>query len=210
MAVDDCRVKGILESIEDIRAGIPRRLPDGNGGINEVVGRVLRPLRALRLESTADQSENELIKACAKSLQFIEVKTREDWPSPFFCLDIGPCSKLRTITLEGTLDETSTISNLVALLSTLQNPQELSRIRFLASNFSFLDFDTHSPAQPELWQWLDDILCGVRPYTRKEDSDALTFQVASRKMATSLAPSGYLVDLLPNFSRIGNCEEVEL
>ena len=79
VAVKNCYVKGILESIEDIKAGIPRRLPDGTGGTNEVSGRVLRPLRALRLESTADQSENELIKTCAKSLQFIEVKTKTDW-----------------------------------------------------------------------------------------------------------------------------------
>lgn len=79
VAVDNCYVNGILESIEDVKAGIPRRLPDGSGSTSEVSGRVLRPLRALRLESTADQSENELIKACAKSLQFIEVKTKKDW-----------------------------------------------------------------------------------------------------------------------------------
>lgn len=74
-----CVANGILESIEDIRAGIPRRIPDGIGGIDEVVGRVLRSLRALRLESTADRAENELIRACAKSLQFIEIKTKTDW-----------------------------------------------------------------------------------------------------------------------------------
>jgi hypothetical protein len=79
VTVVDCYANGILESIEDIKAGIPRRLPDGGGGVNEVSGRVLRSLRALRLESTADQSENELIKACAKSLQFIEVKPKKDW-----------------------------------------------------------------------------------------------------------------------------------
>lgn len=79
LAVGGCLVNGILESIEDIRAGIPRRLPDGIGAIEEVAGRVLRSLRALRLESTADKSENELIKACAKSLQFIEIKTKKDW-----------------------------------------------------------------------------------------------------------------------------------
>lgn len=79
VSVNNCYAKGILESIEDVKAGIPRRLPDGTGGTNEVSGRVLRPLRVLRLESTADQSENELIKACAKSLQFIEVKTKTDW-----------------------------------------------------------------------------------------------------------------------------------
>jgi hypothetical protein len=77
--VDGCYANGILESIEDIRAGIPRRLPGGSGGTSEVVGRVLRSLRALRMESTADQSENELITVCAESLQFIEVKIKEDW-----------------------------------------------------------------------------------------------------------------------------------
>lgn len=79
VAVGGCVANGILESIEDIKAGIPRRLPDGIGGVDEVVGRVLRSLRALRLESTGDQSENELMKACAKSLQFVEIKTKEDW-----------------------------------------------------------------------------------------------------------------------------------
>jgi len=79
LAVDNCYVDGILESIEDVKAGIPRRLPDGSGGVNEVTRRVLRQLRALRLDSTADQSENELIKACAKTLQFVEVKTHRDW-----------------------------------------------------------------------------------------------------------------------------------
>jgi len=79
VTVDNCYANGIMESIEDIRAGIPRRLLDGSGGTDEVVGRVLRPLRALRLESTADQSENELIKVCAKSLQFFEVKVKGDW-----------------------------------------------------------------------------------------------------------------------------------
>ena len=79
LAVDNCYVNGILESIEDVKAGIPRRLLDGSGDVNEVTGRVLRPLRALRLESTADQSENELITVCARSLQFIEVKARDNW-----------------------------------------------------------------------------------------------------------------------------------
>ena len=75
VAMENCYTNGILESIEDIRAGIPRRLPDGSGETNEVVGRILRPLRALRLEPGVGQSENELLKACAGSLQFIEVKT---------------------------------------------------------------------------------------------------------------------------------------
>ena len=77
--MDNCYANGILESIEDIKAGIPRRLPDGSGSTTQVVERALRPLRALRLESVAGQSENELISACAKSLQFIEVKTKKDW-----------------------------------------------------------------------------------------------------------------------------------
>jgi len=84
VSVDNCYANGILESIEDVKAGIPQRLPDGSGGASEVSGRVLRPLRALRLESTADQSENELIKACAKSLQFIEVKIKEDWGTQIY------------------------------------------------------------------------------------------------------------------------------
>ena len=79
VAVENCYANGILESIEDIRAGIPRRLPDGSGNTSGVVGRVLRPLRALRLELAEGQSENELLEACAKSLQFIEVKTKNHW-----------------------------------------------------------------------------------------------------------------------------------
>jgi len=79
VTVHNCIANGILESIGDIRAGIPRRLPNGSGDPSEVAGRVLRSLPALRLESTADQSENELIKTCAKSLQFVEVKTKKDW-----------------------------------------------------------------------------------------------------------------------------------
>ena len=70
---------GILESIGDFKAGIPRRVPDGVGGTDEVVGCVLRSLRVLRLESTADPSENELIKASAKTLQYIEIKAKTDW-----------------------------------------------------------------------------------------------------------------------------------
>ena len=79
MTVEGCVTSGILESIGDVKAGIPRRVPDGRGGVNEVTERVLRSLRALRLESNADEVENELIKACAKSLQFIEIKTKKDW-----------------------------------------------------------------------------------------------------------------------------------
>lgn len=89
VSVDNCYANGILESIEDIKAGIPRRLRDGSGGASEVSRRVLRPLRALRFESTADQSENELIKACAKSLQFIEVKIREDWGMQIYRSDVA-------------------------------------------------------------------------------------------------------------------------
>lgn len=79
VTVENCYANGILESIEDIKAGIPRRLPDGTGNADEVVGGVLRSLRALRLESVAGQPENELIKACGKALQFIEVKAKADW-----------------------------------------------------------------------------------------------------------------------------------
>jgi hypothetical protein len=65
-----------MESIEDIKAEVPPWLPNGSGGTEEVIGRVLRSLRALRLESTADESENELVKACAESLQFIGIKSK--------------------------------------------------------------------------------------------------------------------------------------
>jgi len=77
--VENCYANGILESIEDNRAGIPRRLPDESGETSEVVGRVLRPLRALRLESAEGQSENDLLEACERTLQFIEVKTENHW-----------------------------------------------------------------------------------------------------------------------------------
>jgi len=106
-------------------------------------------------------------------------------------------------------NETSTIGNLVALLSTLRNFQKLSRIRLIASNFSFLDSDMRSPSEQRVWQRLDGLLCGLCPRTQKGDSDGLTFQIASRKAITPLVPSDYLPGLLPEFSRIGTCEEVE-
>ena len=142
------------------------------------------------------------------SLAFFGAEYVDSKVSSSFCLDVGTCSKLRTITFEGTLNETSTISNLTRLLSTLRNPKALSRIRVLASNFYFLSSDMRSPSDPEVWQRLDALLCGLCPRPRKEDSDSLTFQIASRK-ATPPAPSGYLLGLLPKFGRIGTCEEVE-
>ena len=120
------------------------------------------------------------------------------------------CSKLRAITFEGTSNETSTISNLVVLLSTLRNPPKLSRIRVIANNFSFLNPDMRSPSEPGLWQRLDDLLCGLCREPRKGDSDGLTFQIASRKGVIPPAPNGYLPGLLPKFSWVGTCEEVEL
>ena len=66
-----------------------------------------------------------------------------------------------------------------------------------------------SPLEPEVWRRLDDILCELCPQTRKEGGDGLTFQIASRIAITPLAPNGYLPGLLPEFSRIGACEEVE-
>lgn len=226
-----CVANGILESIEDIRAGIPRRLPDGIGGIDEVAGCVLRSLRTLRLESVADRWENELMKACGRSLQFIEIKTKKDWcmcirhslrwsveaervdckVSSCFCLDLGTCSKLRNITIEGTLSETPTISNLVLLLSTLRNPPKLSRIRVFAGDLPFLDLAAHSPSQLEIWQRLDDLLYELCPQPQREDSGpSLTFQIASRRVQVPVVQSGRLRELLPRFSRIGACEEVEV
>ena len=63
--------------------------------------------------------------------------------------------------------------------------------------------------QLELWQRLDELLCGLCPQTRKEGNDTLTFQVAFRKATIPVIPSGYLLGLLPRFSRMGTCEEVE-
>ena len=143
------------------------------------------------------------------TLTLLETERIDYKASSSFRLDVGKCSKLRSITFGGTSDESSTISNLVASLSTLQNFQKLSRIRVLTSNFSFLSSDMRSPSEPEVWQRLDEQLCGLCPQTRKEDSDRLTFQIASRKALIPLAPSGYLPGLLPEFSRIGTCEEVE-
>ena len=126
-----------------------------------------------------------------------------------FYLDVGTCFKLQSITFEGTSNETSTISNLMVLLSTLLNFQKLSRIRVLANNFSFLNSDMRSPSEPEVWQRLDKVLCGLCPQGRKEGSDGLTFQIASRKVIAHLIPRNYLPGLLPIFSRRGTCEEVE-
>jgi len=212
MAVGGCMASGILESIEDIGAGIPRRLPDRVGGIDEVVGDVLRSLRALRLQSTADHcSENELIRACAGSLQFIEIRAKKDWSSSPFCLDVGMCSKLRSITFEGSLSETSTISTLVTLLSTLRNPQNLWRVRVLAKDSSVLDFAGCLDSQVEVWRRLDVLLCGLCSQLQKEDGGAgLKFQVASRRGVGVIVKSGRLRRLLPKFSRVGTCEEVKV
>lgn len=104
------------------------------------------------------------------------------------------------------------ISNLVVLLSTLQNPPKLSRIRIFASNLSFLDFAAHAPSQLEVWQLLDDLLCGLCPPPQKEQKEdggaSLTFQVASRKGPVPSVQSGRLLQLLPKFSQVGACEEV--
>lgn len=53
----ECAASGILEPVEDIKAGIPRRVP---GGIEGFLG-AWRWLRALRLESTVDVLENDLM-----------------------------------------------------------------------------------------------------------------------------------------------------
>lgn len=128
--------------------------------------------------------------------------------SSSFRLDVGRCSKLQIITLEGRLNPTSTVGNLVELLSTLRNPKKLSRIRVITSNFSFLNSDMRSPSEPEVWRRLDGLLCGFCPQTRKEGGK-LTFQVASIKAIFPPVPSGYLPNLLPEFCRVGTCEEVE-
>ena len=48
----------------------------------------------------------------------------------------------------------------------------------------------------------------------KEDGGGLTFQVASREIPSGSAPqvvgSGKLMGILPNFGRVGICEEVEV
>lgn len=129
--------------------------------------------------------------------------------SSSFRLDVGTCSKLQIITFEGRSNPTSTVNNLIVLLSTLRNPPKLSRIRVITSNFSFLNSDMHSPSEPEVWRRLDGLLCGLCPQTRKEDNHKLTFQIASRKAIFPPVPTGYLPDLLPEFCRVGMCEEVE-
>lgn len=109
VAAGGCVASGILESIEDIRAGIPRKLPDGIGSIDEVVERVLRSLRTLRLESTADEWENELIKVCAKSLEFVEIKIKKNWRTGIHHSRVGfrlntsaaQRRRLSALTLEG-------------------------------------------------------------------------------------------------------------
>ena len=70
-------------------------------------------------------------------------------------------------------------------------------------------FDMRSPLEPEVWERLDALLCGFFPKTRRGDGEGLTFQIASRKATIPVVPSGYLLGLLPEFGRIGTCEEVE-
>ena len=79
VAVGGCVVRGISESIEDDETRAPQRLPDGKGDADDVVGYLVRSFRALSFESTANPLENELVKAWAESLEFIEIKAKEDW-----------------------------------------------------------------------------------------------------------------------------------
>ena len=103
------------------------------------------------------------------------------------------------------------IDNLVILLSTLQNPQNLSRIRVLVTSPPSYDSESHSLPRAEMWRRLDGLLCGLcPPQTGKKDDIGLTFQIASRKNAAPLVRSSRLLELLPNFSQVGNCEEVEV
>jgi len=95
------------------------------------------------------------------------------------------------------------------LLSTLRNTQKLARIRVLVGHVPFLGLVLCPPSELEVWEQLDDLLCGLCPQQRKEEDTRLTFQLASRKAVMPPIPSGYLAELLPKFSRIGNCQEVE-
>jgi len=70
-------------------------------------------------------------------------------------------------------------------------------------------FDMRSPLEPEVWKRLDGVLSGLCPKTQPGDGEGLTFQIASRKATIPVVPSGYLFGLLPEFSRMGTCEEVE-
>ena len=79
VAVGGCIVKGVLESVKDIEARAPQRLPDGRGDVEDILGYLVRSLRALSFESTTNPLENELVESWAESLEFIEIRTRVDW-----------------------------------------------------------------------------------------------------------------------------------
>ena len=155
------------------------------------------------------RSRLRIIGVCEPTPLLVEAERVGFKVSPSTCLDVGTCSKLRTITLEGGSNESLTISNLVTLLYTLRDPQKPSRIRVFVRNFSFLMFNRRSPLEPEVWERLDGLLCRLCPKTRKGDGEGLSFQIASRKATVPVVPIGYLLGLLPEFSRIGTCEEVE-
>ena len=139
----------------------------------------------------------------------LEAKHIECKASSSFCLDIGMCSKLRSITLEAPSTETSVISNLVGLLSTLRNPAILSRIRVFANDLPSANASNPRSSHLDVWRRLDDLLCGLSPQqTQNEGGGGLTFQIASRRTKAPPVRSGRLFGLLPKFSRVGTCEEV--
>lgn len=158
-----------------------------------------------------DRDEGGLGYVSSSFQRVLKVERLERKASSSFCPDIGTCSKLRGITLDAPFIETSTINNLIILLSSLRNPPlTLFRIRVFASNLSADTFEPHSPTQLDAWRRLDELLRGLCQQMRQEYGGGLTFQIASRKTNNSPVGSSRLLGLLPSFSRVGTCQEVEV
>ena len=85
----------------------------------------------------------------------------------------------------------------------------LSRIRLFSDNPYTNIFRSRSPSQLDVWRRLDDILCGLCPQQTQNEYGGLTFQIASRRTDTPYR-NCRLFGPLPNFSRVGTYEEIEV
>ena len=194
-----------------------------------VLRRVVLPVRTLRIESLADRTEDRLVHAWSDSLEHLEVKMSNTWGTypllhylrhlanhvfsqDSFRLNLAPCFELRSLTLDASLHERSTIHLMKGMLSTVPRNHQISRIRIVLGPCHSSDPGSgageFTEAELKAWKSLDRLLCRVKEKAR-ESGVVLVFQCVSREITGPLT-GGYLGKLLPRFGRIGVCEEVVL
>ena len=129
-----------------------------------------------------------------------------------FHLNLAPCLELRSLTLDASLHDRSTVHLMKGTLSTLPRNHQISRIRVVLGSCHPSgpgpDSGEFTEVELKAWKSLDRLLCRVKEKVR-ESGGVLVFQCASKETTRSLR-GGYLGELLPRFSRIGVCEEVVL